>query len=380
MSTPLVEHADGSPAHGVASRRQRLLAFAAVVTLSVAAIAGYAVHAAWRAEAAAAAQSDSVATQPLSAMPSAIAPAPSAASSSQAIAAGGPYMLFRSTALGETYGRVSLESLAAPNPQRFVTPLQCERVHFAGGQGICLQARRGVFTTYHAHVFDRNFGITHTTALAGAPSRARMSADGRLAAMTVFVSGHSYMSANLSTRTSILDATSGEAIVDDLETLPVLLEGQPVKASDVNFWGVTFARHPGRFYATLATGGKLYLVEGDLAAKQMRVIHNDVECPSLSPDGSRIAFKRRVPGAEPGRLMWRLHVLELASGKVTPLTTETRDVDDQVEWHGDREIVYSLPQDTPEAAARTDTWALAIDASTPPRLLVPLAFSPTVLP
>jgi hypothetical protein len=34
---------------------------------------------------------------------------------------------------------------------------------------------------------------------------------------------------------------------------------------DINFWGVTFARAPGRFYATLGTKGHTYLVEGDWA-------------------------------------------------------------------------------------------------------------------
>lgn len=356
-----------------------MLAFAVVVVVSVAAAAIYAVHAAKRAEAVAAATA-SLSVMPLEALPlAAAASAPSVTASAQQALAEGPYMLFRSTALGETYGRVSLQDLDAASKQRFVTPLQCDRVHFAGGRGICLQAKRGVLTTYRAHVFDGNFKIGHSIALAGAPSRARMSPDGGLAAMTVFVSGHSYMSANFSTRTSIIDAASGEVVVDDLETVPVLREGVPVKASDINFWGVTFARRSGHFYATLATGGKLYLVEGDLAARQMRVIHDDVECPSLSPDGSRIAFKRRVPAASPGRLMWRLHVLELASGKVTPLPAETRDVDDQVEWLGNREIVYALPDDAPTATASTNSWALAVDGGSPPRLLVALAFSPAVV-
>lgn len=349
------------------SRRTRLLIFAAVLIVSVAAAAGYAAHSAWRARAAAAAATArSLPALPLDALPLAAAPTDA------------PYMLFRSTALGETYGRVSLEVPGADGARRSVSSLHCDRVHFAGGRGICLQARRKSLTTYHAHVFDRNFKVLHSTALGGVPSRARMSPDGALAAMTVFVSGHSYMSADLSTRTSIVDAASGQVLVEDLEQLPVLREGVPLKAADFNFWGVTFARQSGRFYATLATAGKLLLVEGDLAARQMRVIHDDVECPSLSPDESHIAFKRRIP-AGPGRLMWRLHVLELASGKLTPLPGETRSVDDQVEWLGNREVVYGLPGDGPNAGAATNTWALRVDGRGEPRLLVPLAFSPTVI-
>jgi hypothetical protein len=54
----------------------------------------------------------------------------------------------------------------------------------------------------------------------------------------------------------------------------------------------------------------------------------DVECPSPVADGSRIAFKKHgdLPAGQ-----WRLHVLDLSSGKQTPLA-EVRSVDDQ--WCG----------------------------------------------
>ena len=39
--------------------------------------------------------------------------------------------------------------------QRFVTPLACERLHYAAGRGICLEAKRGALTSYHAHLFDQ---------------------------------------------------------------------------------------------------------------------------------------------------------------------------------------------------------------------------------
>ena len=103
-----------------------------------------------------------------------------------------PHLIFRSMAPGNTYGRVGLVPLDDPASPRAMTALNCERVDFAGGHGICLQADRGAITTYDAVLFDERFRELATFPLAGAPSRARVSPDGRVAAYTVFVTGHSY--------------------------------------------------------------------------------------------------------------------------------------------------------------------------------------------
>ena len=118
------------------------------------------------------------------------------------------------------------------------------------------------------------------------------------------------------------------------------------------------------------------MVEGDLAAGQMHVIHEDVECPSLSPDRTRIAFKRRAAPDTAGRRIWRLYVMDLASGKETLLNQETRNVDDQVEWLSNQEILYALPADEAAATAATNVWALAADGSKAARLFMQSAFSP----
>jgi hypothetical protein len=289
-------------------------------------------------------------------------------------------MLFRSTALGETYGRVGMAYLDAADDQRYVTPLQCDRVHFAAGRGLCLQAKRGVVTTYQAQLFDGEFRVLQTVPLGGIPSRARLSADGRLAAMTVFVSGHSYAGSDFSTRTSVMDATDGRMLIEDLEAMTVLREEVPFKATDFNLWGVTFSRDSNRFYATLATGGKFYLIEGDVAARRVRVIHEGVECPSLSPDNTRVAFKRRVSAGDGlGRFVWRLYVLELATRIETPLVGETRNVDDQVEWLDNEHIVYALPDDARRSSAATNSWILPANGTGAPQLLMSMAFSPAVV-
>ncbi len=70
--------------------------------------------------------------------------------------------------------------------------LACERVYYAAGHGICMGvASSGV--DYTATVFDGNLQPQHSMRLTGLPSRARVSADGRYGAMTVFVSGDAYL-------------------------------------------------------------------------------------------------------------------------------------------------------------------------------------------
>jgi hypothetical protein len=288
-----------------------------------------------------------------------------------------PYLLLRVTGSGASHGRMALEPLNASDGVRLVSAMNCDRVHAAAGRGICLEARRGALTSYHAHLFDSGLRTTATLDLAGAPSRARLSSDGRLAAITVFVGGHSYSSPGFSTRTSIVDVPSGRLLTADLETFAVVKDGQPFKASEFNFWGVTFTPDAQGFYATLQTSGQQWLVQGDVAQQRMMLIAPNVECPSLSPDGLRIAFKRRVVPPPQGRVVWQLIVRELASGAETALARETRSVDDQVEWIDNREIAYALPDDTTPAA--TNAFALAIDGSSAPRLLAPLAYSPAVV-
>ena len=189
--------------------------------------------------------------------------------------------------------------------------------------------------------------------------------------MTVFEQGHSYAEQGYSTRTTILDIDRASEIVD-LESFAVTRDGQPFRAVDFNFWGVTFTRNSNRFYATLASGGVKYLIEGDVEARTARVAGRDVECPSLSPDNTRIAYKKAFTDAR--GIGWTLHVMELGSGADTALAAETRSVDDQVEWLDNQHVIYHLP-----SSQGADVWVLAVDGRTPPRVLIPRAYSPAVV-
>jgi hypothetical protein len=244
----------------------------------------------------------------------------------------------------------------------------------ASGHGICLVADRGVITSYRAELFDNQFQPRQRLPIAGVPSRARVAPDGSLAAFTYFVHGDSYAAGGFSTR-SVIVRTEDASVLSELEQFAVTRDGAPFKAVDFNFWGVTFAKQDAVFYATLASGGTNYLIEGNARTHTARVLRDGVECPSLSPDNRRIAFKRRMPGI---RLHWSVQVFDLESGKETTLA-ETRSVDDQVEWLDDNTILYAIPSGLQKARASMDIWAVPADGSGSPRLVAENADSPAVV-
>ncbi|MEU8007192.1 hypothetical protein AB0B66_39030 [Catellatospora sp. NPDC049111] len=256
-----------------------------------------------------------------------------------------------------------------PSGPRQVSGMECVRVYAAAGTGVCIQPETA--WSYQLVVLDRELRATRSFAVPGLPNRARVSASGRMVAWTTFVGGDSYSTGGFSTRTGILDTRTG-ALVTTLEEFAVTRDGKPYRNVDVNFWGVTFTADDNAFYATMATGGKRYLVRGDFAARTLRTVTENVECPSLSPDGTRIAFKQAV-GGDPQR-GWRLSVLNLATLAVTNLA-ETSSVDDQPAWLDDGTVAYTLrgPDGTPSI------WSVPAGGTGKPALLLDEAESPAAL-
>jgi len=278
-----------------------------------------------------------------------------------------PRLVFRSLDRDDpqTYGQIAIAKLGA-NAARTLLPLKCERVYFGAGSGICLTRGTAFASGYRARVFGADLRTRGEVKVDGIPSRARVSPDGRLGAVTVFVTGHSYAdNGGFSTTTTLIDLRRARRIAQ-LESFTVTRGGKRITAPDVNFWGVTFARDHDRFYATLATGGEFYLVEGSVSERTMRTIHTGVECPSLSPDETRVAYKKRV-GA--GAKSWRLFVLDLKTMRETPLA-ETRSVDDQVEWLDDHHVLYGLEE---------QIWTVPADGGGEPAEYTPSGDSPTVV-
>jgi Tol biopolymer transport system component len=208
--------------------------------------------------------------------------------------------------------------------------------------------------------------------LTGEPSRVRVAPDGRFAAATVFESGHSYAEHGFSTRTTLYDLTGGEAL-GDLEQFRAVRDGKPFHAVDFNYWGVTFGRDSNVFYATLDTAGVSYLIRGNTRERTVEVLRANVECPSLSPENSRIAFKKRVGARSLG--WWQIAVLNLDTMAETILNNESRSVDDQVEWLDDDHVVYHLTNGSTGA----DLWSMRADNAMSPVRLLQSAYSPAVI-
>ncbi|ANZ38856.1 hypothetical protein BBK82_25095 [Lentzea guizhouensis] len=282
-----------------------------------------------------------------------------AAHSISAGSASGPRLLVLSN------GQLTTVSSTDPNGPREVTAQRCDRVYGAAGTISCLRPV-GALKAGELAVLDSRLNELRTVPLTGFPNRTRVSASGRMVAWTLFVDGHSYAANGFSTSTGILDTKTG-ALVRSLEEFSV--EGMAQLPADANFWGVTFTADDNRFYATMSTAGHRYLVEGDFAARKARTLVDNVECPSLSPDGTRIAYKAAV-GGDPQR-GWRVSVLDLATREITPLA-DTRNVDDQPAWIDDRTVAYGIQRDD----GTNDVWAEPADGSGEARVLVPDASSP----
>jgi hypothetical protein len=283
---------------------------------------------------------------------------------------GARLVMFRVLPRGRAAGvaQVAIAPAGQLNGSRTLTPLSCARVYFAGGRGLCIAKSSRLATGYSAEVFGPDLKVRHSLALAGLPSRARVSPDGRYGAVTVFVAGHAYAApGTFSTQTSLIDMATGAKISDLEQFTTTDAHGHQITAVDVNYWGVTFSpRNSDRFYATLATGGKTYLIQGSVSGRTAHVIDENVECPSLSPDGTRIGFKKRTgSSANP----WHLTVLDLATMKETPLA-EPRSVDDQVEWLDDGHILYGLDG---------SVWSVPADGSGHPSRFIAGADSPAAV-
>lgn len=285
----------------------------------------------------------------------------------------GARVVFRNTALGTGYGLVASVPLSDPTAERSLTDLACDRVYATAQLQSCLHIDRGVVTTFTGTLSDASGREIRSWPLAGVPSRTRLSADSSLIAATSFVTGEAYATVGFATMTTI-SATDGSQDYGNLEDFALFVDDARITAADRNVWGVTFTDDDNTFYATAASNNQTWLVRGDLAARTLTAIRDTVECPSLSPDGGRIAYKKKVStSATP---QWTIAVLDLTTGTETMLP-EIRNVDDQVVWLDDDTILYGLARE--ETVGDSDVWSVSANGDADPELFLAHAWSPSVV-
>lgn len=283
-----------------------------------------------------------------------------------------PRIVFRNTALGEGYGFVAAVPLADPGGPRVLSDVSCDRVYATNSYEMCLRVNRGVVTTFTADLLDRSGALVRSWPLPGIPSRTRISSDSGLVSFSAFITGESYASVGFAINTQISEV--GGADSGTLEDFALTVAGTAVTAADRNIWGVTFTDDSNLFYATAASGGRTWLVQGDRAARTLVAIRDGVECPSVSPDGTHLAYKK-VTATAP-TTTWTVAVLDLATNEEVVLP-EPNNVDDQIEWLDDSTVIYGLLR--ADESGASDIWSAPIDGSAAPSLLVEHAWSPAVI-
>ncbi|RZQ64235.1 hypothetical protein [Amycolatopsis suaedae] len=267
-------------------------------------------------------------------------------------------------------GRDIVQTLR-PDGSRADTALRCQRVYTAGGTTVCLRLA-GPGPRYEVAVSDASGAVLRTVGLPGIPNRARVSRSGKIISWTTFVTGDSYtVPGGFSTRTGVLDLRTG-TVVESLEDFATTVNGQPLLAADRNFWGVTVADDDRTFYATVASAERTWLVRGDLAARTMHAVRPGVECPSLSPDGKSLAYKKRTSRLGP----WELAVLDLATGAERVLPG-TLGIDDQTAWLTPGLLAYGRAG---KDGGKSSIYSVPVDGSAPAEMMIENASSPVTFP
>lgn len=294
----------------------------------------------------------------------------SATSPSAAPDTRGDYIAFRRTVADQGYGTVGTVPLADPGATPSRSDLQCERVHMSRRGGICLQVDRSAVTTARVLLLGPDLSVRYSLATPGIPNRARVSPDGRWAATTTFVVGHSYSQGGFSTQTEIYDMESGTSL-GNVEKFSFTRHARPFHAKDINVWGVTFAPGGTSFYATVMTGSTRHLAKGDIRDRTLALLDVAAECPSLSPSGKLLAYKSAT-----GPTTWEVKVRTLADGRER-VVQSPRSVDDQIEWLDEGHVMFGLAP--VGGGATSDVWVSPSDGSGPAEVLIPGAWSPAVV-
>jgi hypothetical protein len=290
------------------------------------------------------------------------APAPASPVAMASITAS-PHLVYRHTGVDVNYNLTKVAALDRADTSAGAG-IRCERVSFGAGRGICLQADRGMFTTYKAVVFDRTFTPT--------------------SAVSVLNCALPFLLKNATIR-STSAITSG----------PMPSPGSSRRECVVI--GVTpYVRVDERALLACASGpckgGRLQFLGCDVHARQQRLLcvarqrRQDLLSRAISRCASSSCWRRTSSArryrpttgrscssaASGPRRTRRFYVMDLATMNARPLASETRFVDDQASGST---TATSSTRSAPSSGT-SDVWVAPIDDSAPAKIFMPEASSP----
>ncbi|GAA1497361.1 hypothetical protein [Paeniglutamicibacter kerguelensis] len=105
----------------------------------------------------------------------------------------------------------------------------------------------------------------------------------------------------------------------------------------------------------------------------MVAVVENAECPSVSPNGKLIAYKKRRADSQPAH--WDIAVLDIAKGteQIYPLES---GFDDQLEWLDSSTLLFGQPRtDNPGDA---NIVSLKLETGASPQLFIEHAWSPSI--
>lgn len=274
---------------------------------------------------------------------------------------------------GDDYGRMAIRHV---DGTRTLLDRRCLRLYVAAGNGVCLSQQDALVPQYTATLFDAADPYqrdikSYPMAL---PSRARITPDGATLSATGFVSGSSYTDIGGATATIVfIDSFASNELVS-LSEFDIDSDDPKYAMEAADFWGTTFVDND-NFYVTGLFGADPEVMAGSLSTATLRPTTFKGSCPSVSPDGETLVYKRTRDGGG-----YDLVAVTLATGDNWVLN-ETRSADDQVEWLDDDTILYALHPVDDDASVQPewDIWALDITPGSEPQMFLPNADSPAVI-
>jgi len=287
-------------------------------------------------------------------------------------------LVFINRVPGDDYGK--LATIGDDGEREFFGPV-CERAHASAGMAVCLEPDSAALVpTWTARILDFTNGSLPEIFSENAPrpSRARVDPRGARVAFTGFVTGHDYLAVGeFASETTYVDFSRNGQVYKAAAIRESEVE-ERFRAVDGNWWGVTFdPTSKDHVYLTYGSGGQTEIVRSDQLRLRFNSAIDDASCPSVSPDGELMVFKRAIEGED---APMSLVVRGLNTGEERVLNEE-RFVDDQVEWLDNETILYGLARedsaDGPQVSY--DIWSLDItDPEAEPELHVAFADSPGI--